>query len=214
MGSESFESEWVVYPDDEIKRAAYEKIKSDIEEVGYEIFRPWVWENNLDDRQVRDWLYENYEDYVRSEPEDWDISKELSSQQEKYVEIYEQKLERLNSKLENEELTDEETEEIEDEISNIEDIVEEIKENPEGEYNEDEIEDRIQSLVDDYSDDFPRYLKDHGYESNYILEFVDIDGVCEDILQDSGYGEILNGYDSTDDEYKVNGKWYHVMRHS
>ena len=214
LGSESFESEWVVYPDDEIKRAAYEKIKSDIEEVGYEIFRPWVWENNLDDRQVRDWLYENYEDYVRSEPEDWDISKELSSQQEKYVEIYEQKLERLNSKLENEELTDEETEEIEDEISNIEDIVEEIKENPEGEYNEDEIEDRIQSLVDDYSDDFPRYLKDHGYESNYILEFVDIDGVCEDILQDSGYGEILNGYDSTDDEYKVNGKWYHVMRHS
>lgn len=214
LGSESFESEWVVYPDDQIKHAAYEKIKNDIEEVGYEMFRPWVWENNMDDEQVRIFLYENYEDYIRSSPEDWDITKELTDQQEKYVEIYEKKLERLNYRLENEELTDEETEEIEEEISSIEDIVEEIKENPEGEYSEEEIEDRIQSLVDDYSDDFPRYLKDHGYEPNYILEFVDIDGVCYDVLQDSGYGEILNGYDGSDDEYQVNGKWYHVMRHN
>jgi hypothetical protein len=214
LGGDVFESEWVVYPDDEIKSAAYERIKSDIEQMGYDAFSKWVWENNLDDEQIRSFLYENYEDYIRNDPEDWDITKELSSQQEKYVEIYEQKIERLNYRLENEELTDEETEEIEEEISSVEDIVEEIKENPEGEYSEDEIEDRIQSLVDDYSNDFPSYLKDHGYEPNYILDFVDIDGVCYDILQDSGYGEILNGYDGSDDEYKVNDKWYHVMRHN
>jgi hypothetical protein len=214
LGGDVFESEWVVYPDDEIKSAAYERIKSDIEQIGYDAFQSWVWENNLDDEQIRSFLYENYEDYIRNDPEDWDITKELSSQQEKYVEIYEQKIERLNYRLENEELTDEETEEIEEEISSVEDIVEEIKENPEGEYSEDEIEDRIQSLVDDYSNDFPSYLKDHGYEPNYILDFVDIDGVCEDILRDSDYGEILNGYDGTDNEIKVNDKWYHVMRHN
>ena len=214
LGGDVFESEWVVYPDDEIKSAVYERIKSDIEQMGYDAFQPWVWENNLDDEQIRSFLYDNYEDYIRNDPEDWNITKELSSQQEKYVEIYEQKLERLNYRLENEELTDEETEEIEEEISSVEDIVEEIKENPEGEYSEDEIEDRIQSLVDDYSNDFPSYLKDHGYESEFILQFVDIDGVCEDVLQDSGYGEILNGYDGSDNEYQVNGKWYHVMRHN
>ena len=214
LGGDVFESEWVVYPDDEIKSAAYERIKSDIEQMGYDAFQSWVWENNLDDEQIRSFLYENYEDYIRNDPEDWDITKELSSQQEKYVEIYEQKIERLNYRLENEELTDEETEEIEEEISSVEDIVEEIKENPEGEYSEDEIEDRIQSLVDDYSNDFPSYLKDHGYEPNYILDFVDIDGVCYDILRDSDYGEILNGYDGTDNEIKVNDKWYHVMRHN
>ena len=210
LGGDVFESEWVVYPDDEIKSAVYERIKSDIEQMGYDAFQPWVWENNLDDEQIRSFLYDNYEDYIRNDPEDWNITKELSSQQEKYVEIYEQKLERLNYRLENEELTDEETEEIEEEISSVEDIVEEIKENPEGEYSEDE----IQSLVDDYSNDFPSYLKDHGYESEFILQFVDIDGVCEDVLQDSGYGEILNGYDGSDNEYQVNGKWYHVMRHN
>ena len=214
LGGDVFESEWVVYPDNEIKSAVYERIKSDIEQMGYDAFQPWVWENNLDDEQIRSFLYDNYEDYIRNDPEDWNITKELSSQQEKYVEIYEQKLERLNYRLENEELTNEETEEIEEEISSVEDIVEEIKENPEGEYSEDEIEDRIQSLVDDYSNDFPSYLKDHGYESEFILQFVDIDGVCEDVLQDSGYGEILNGYDGSDNEYQVNGKWYHVMRHN
>lgn len=214
LGDVMFESEWVVIPDDKINSAATEALKQRIDDSGYESFEPWVWENNLDTKEVESWLYYNYEDYVRSSPEDWDITKELSSQQEKYVEIYEQKLERLNSRLENEELTDEETEEIEDEISNIEDIVEEIKENPEGEYSEDEIEDRIQSLVEDYSNDFPSYLKDHGYDDKYLLEFVDIDGVCEDIISNDGYGNILNGYDGNDDEYKVNGKWYHVMRHN
>jgi len=48
----------------------------------------------------------------------------------------------------------------------------------------------------------------------YIIEFVDIDGVCEDVISNDGYGNILNGYDGQDDEYKVNGKWYHVMRHN
>ena len=214
LGDDMFESEWVVIPDDKIHSAATEALKQRIDDSDYESFQPWVWENNLDTKQVESWLYDNYEDYVRSSPEDWDITKELSSQQEKYVEIYEQKLERLNSRLENEELTDEETEEIEDEISNIEDIVEEIKENPEGEYSEDEIEDRIQSLVEDYSNDFPGYLKDHGFDDKYLLEFVDIDGVCEDIISSDGYGNILNGYDGNDDEYKVNGKWYHVMRYN
>jgi len=214
LGDDMFESEWIVIPDDKIHSAATEALKQQIDHSGYESFQPLVWENNLDTKQVESWLYDYYEDYVISDPENWDITKELSSQQEKYVEIYEQKLERLNYRLENEELTDEETEEIEDEISNIEDIVEEIKENPEGDYSEDEIEDRIQSLVDDYSNDFPGYLKDNGFDDKYLLEFVDIDGVCEDIISNDGYGNILNGYDGNDDEYMVNGKWYHVMRHN
>ena len=116
--------------------------------------------------------------------------------------------------MENEELTDEETEEIEEEITSIVDIIEEIKENPEGDYDEDSIEEAIENYVDDNSRDFPSFLSDMGYESKYLLEFVDIDGVCKDILQDSDYGEILNGYDGTDNEIKVNDKWYHVMRHN
>ena len=214
LGDSLFESEWVVYSDDDIESAAYEKIKSDIEDLGYEAFGTSVWENNLDMVQVRSWLYDINEDAVRNDPDAYGIEKELSQQQEKYVVIYTQKIERLNYKLENEELTDEETEEIEEEITSIEDIIEEIKEDPEGDYDEDTIEDVIDGFVEEYSRDFPSYFEDMGYDSKYLLEFVDIDGVCEDILRDSDYGEILNGYDGADNEIKVNDKWYHVMRHN
>jgi hypothetical protein len=214
LGDSLFESEWVVYSDEDIESAAYEKIKSDIEDLGYEAFGTSVWENNLDMVQVRSWLYDINEDAVRNDPDAYGIEKELSQQQEKYVVIYTQKIERLNYKLENEELTDEETEEIEEEITSIEDIIEEIKEDPEGDYDEDTIEEVIDGFVEENSRDFPSYLEDMGFDSKYLLEFVDIDGVCEDILRDSDYGEILNGYDGADNEIKVNDKWYHVMRHN
>jgi hypothetical protein len=214
LGDDMFESEWIVIPDDKIHYAATEALKQRIDEMGFDSFNEQVWENNLDEEEVESWLYDFYEGGVRDSPEDYGIEKELTSQQEKYIEIYEQKLERLNSRLENEELTDEETEGIEDEISNIEDIVEDIKENPEGDYSEEGIEDSIQSQVDDTANHFVGFLKDMGYEPKYILQFVDIDGVCEDIISNDGYGNILNGYDGNDDEYKVNGKWYHVMRHN
>jgi hypothetical protein len=214
LGDSLFESEWVVYSDDDIESAAYEKIKSDIEDLGYEAFGTSVWENNLDMAEVRRWLYDMQEDQVRNDPDAYGVEKELSQQQEKYLVIYTQKIERLNAKLENEELTDEETEKIEDEITSIEDIIEDIKEDPEGDYDEDSIEEAIDGYVEEYSRDFPRFLEDMGYDSKYLLEFVDIDGVCEDILRDSDYGEILNGYDGADNEIKVNDKWYHVMRHN
>ena len=214
LGDSLFESEWVVYSDDDIESAAYEKIESDIEDLGYDAFHISVWENNLDMVEVRRWLYDSEEENVRNNPEDFGIEKELSQQQEQYLVIYTQKIEKLNYKLENEELTDEETEEIEEEITSIEDIIEEIKEDPEGDYDEDAIEEVIESYVDDNSNDFPSFLNDMGFNSKYLLDFVDIDGVCKDILQDSDYGDILNGYDGTDNEIKVNDKWYHVMRHN
>jgi len=214
LGKNQFESEYVVYRDDMIHNAAAESLKNLIDDSGYESFREWVWENNLDQDEVRDFLYNNYEDVVRDSPEDYGVEKELSAQQERYVEIYEEKIGRLNNRLENEDLTEEQTEEIEDEITNIENIIEEIRENPEGDYNEESIEEAIEGYVNEYADNFVSYLKDRGFSHDYILEFVDIDGVIEDIINSDGYGNVLNGYDGTDNEYKVNDTWYHVMRYN
>ena len=117
-------------------------------------------------------------------------------------------------KIKIKDLTEEQTEEIEDEISSIENIIEEIRENPEGDYSEDEIEGAIEGYVDNYADDFATYLKDRGFPKDYILDFIHLDGVAEDIIQSDGYGNVLNGYDGTDNEYKINGTWYHVMRYN
>ena len=214
LGEFSHESEWIVIPDDKIDYVATEQLKQQIDAMGYESFSESTWANNLNEDEVHSWLYDFYEGMVRDSPEEYDIEKNLSLQQEKYVEVYEKKINILKSRLVNEDLTDKEIEEIEDDILGAEELIEDIKENPEGDYSEEGIEGSIESQIDDSKYDFPRFLIDMGYDSKYILDFVDIDAVCEDVINSDGYGNILNGYDGKDDEYKVNGKWYHVMRYN
>jgi len=214
FGETLTKSEWVVYTDDKIQDAAEESLRSLIDELGVEAFRDWVWENNLDKDEIRRWLYDSNEEAVRDDPENWGIERELSRQQQQYLDIWNKKIESLNNRIETENLSDEEESEIENEIENIESLIEDINEDPQGDYNEEQIEDQIEGLIEDNMYDFPIYLKDRGFEKDYILNFIDIDGVIEDVIQQDGYGHILNGYDGSDNEYKVNGTWYHVMRYN
>jgi len=212
LGDENGESEWLVIPDDKIDDVARRYLQDRIDELGYEAFREYVWENNLDRDRVDRWLYDYYSDDITNNPEEFDIPKTLSQQQKNYVNIYTQKIEKLKIRLNDEELDENQVEEIEDEMTDIEEIIEDINDSPEGDYDEAAIEDEINGRVDDVGSDFLRHLEDMGYDADYILEFVDIDGVITDIINDDGYGSIINNYDGRDDEYKINGKWYHVMR--
>ncbi len=214
LGDNEFESEWVVYADDDIRDAAYKKLEYDIEELGYDAFYSHIWEDHLEDDEVRRWLYSYFEDDVRYSPENFDIKKELSSQQKRYVEIYEEKIHTLIKKQNTGNLTDEEYDNIEDEIKSIEQLIEDFKENPEGDYSEDEIEDAIEGMVDNHADDFADFIKDQGFNPDFILDFVDMDSLINYVINSDGYGNILNGYDGGDDEYKIGDTWYHVMRYN
>jgi hypothetical protein len=214
LGSKNFESEYVVYEGDKIYDAAKENLESQIEESGFDTFRDWVWEYHIDERYVRDYLYEDYSEYVRQSPEDWNITKEFTKQQKQYLEIHQANIDRLNQKLEDGGLTDEEQEEIESDIYDYEQLIEDIKENPEGDYNEQEIEDTIEGMVDDNKDDIFRTLKDRGYDNQYLLNFVDVDAAIDYVIRTDGYGSILNGYDGTEDSYTINGEEYYVMRYN
>ena len=163
---------------------------------------------------MRDYLYEDYSEYVRQSPEDWNINKELTDQQKRYLEIHQANIDRLNQKLEEGGLTDEEQEEIESDIYDYQQLIEDIKENPEGDYNEQEIEDTIEGMVDDNKDDIFRTLKDRGYDNQYLLNFVDVDAAIDYVIRTDGYGSILNGYDGTEDSYTINGEEYYVMRYN
>ena len=212
FGSKLFESEWVVIREDKIYEAAYNSLKDTIDEVGYESFSAWVWEDYLDRDEIKRWLYDSYSEMVWDDPESWGIEKQLSNEQQKMVETFESRMEKLNYRLENEELTDDENTEIEDQISSIEDIIKDIKEDPKGEYDENEIEEAIERLTDEVADDFPDYLKNHGFHSSYILNFVDIDEVIDYVIRSDGYGSVLNRYDGSEDQEKVEGTWFYVMR--
>lgn len=212
LGDENHESEWMVIPDDKIRDVAREYLQDSIDDSGYETFSPNVWENNLDTQEVERWLYDYFSDDIRNNPEYFDVPMDLSEQQKNYVKIYTQKIEKLTRRLSDEDLTEDQIEEIKDEISNIEEIIEDIHDSPEGGYSEEAIEDEINARVSDNSSDFMDFLKNIGYDTKYFLQFVDVDGVIEDIIDNDSYGSIINRYDGNDDEYKVNGKWYHVMR--
>lgn len=215
LGSKNFESEYVVYEgEDNLHEAAKEHLESLIDDIGFDTFREYVWENHIDESYVRDYLYEDYNEYVRNSPEDFDINREFTQQQKQYLEIHQASIDRLNQKLEEGGLTDEEVEEIESDIYDYEQLIEDIKENPEGDYDEELIEEAIENMVDDNVDNIFDLLKDRGFDNQDLLDFVDVDAAIEYVIRSDGYGQVLNGYDGTVDSYTINGEEYYVMRYN
>ena len=214
LGSDNFKSEYVVYSDDEIHQAAVKSLEDTIEELGFDAFRPWVWEMFINEDYTKRWLYDYFEEDVRRNPEDFNINKELSDEQKRFVKFYNEKINKLRNRIETEDLTEEQISEIEDEIGDVESVIEDIQDSPEGDYSEEEIDDTIEGMVDERMRDLFNELRDMGFDNNQLLDFVDVDKAIDYVIRDDGYGEVLNRYDGHDDEYKVNGTWYHVMRHN
>ena len=69
-------------------------------------------------------------------------------------------------------------------------------------------------MVDDDADDFASFIKNTAYDPDFILDFVDKDSLINYVIRSDSYGQILNGYDGSDDEYKIGDTWYHVMRYN
>lgn len=214
LGGNQFESEYVVYNADDIYDAAKEHLESLVDDAGYDAFREHVWEYHIDERYARDYLYEDYSEMIREDPESWNIEKELTEQQKRYLEIHQANIDRLNQKLEEGGLTVEEQEEIENDINDYEGLIEDIKENPEGDYNEESIEEAIENMVDDNWENILDLMKDRGWDNRSLLDFVDMDAALDYVIRTDGYGHTLNSYDGTEDSYDINGEEYYVMRYN
>ena len=74
------------------------------------------------------------------------------------------------------------------------------------------IEAEVQDKLYDISRDPYDFLKNQmGYDSRTIRDYIDMDGVVEDLASNSDYSD-LNGYDGSYDEIKIGGDYYVVMR--
>ena len=171
-----------VYTQDELDSAAREYVESMVDDLGYEAFTSWVWDQAIDREQWNSWLYDFYEDIVRDDPENNGIELELSSNQKYQLDQLTKTIENLNNKLRNEELSDEEYEKIEEKIEGLEETIEEIKEDPQGGYNESAIEGEINDRVSEYIDDIDDFIKHYGYDKNFIMDFVDLDEVTDIVV--------------------------------
>ncbi len=214
LGDDLFESEWYVYSDDEIGDVAKDSLKNLVDDTGLDTFREWVWESNIDKQQARSFLYDFFSDDVYNNPEAYDVPQTLSEQQKNIVNIYQQKINTLQNKLSDGSLSDEQKNNIKDEINDAKNIIEDINESPEGGYDDNEMERIIEDNTDNWEDRFPGFLENYGYPREYLLDVIDMDGMFNDVINQDGYGHILGSYDGEDNEYKINGKWYHVLRHN
>ncbi len=214
LGDDKHEAEYIVFNEDKIEDGAREVLRDRIDEIGYEGFSEWLWEDNLDEDAIRHYLRDYYSEMVYEEPENWGVEKELSDQQEKIITIYTQKIEKLSQKLRSEDLDSETTKELNSEMEDIYAIIEDIKENPEGGYDEDEIERAIEHYIDEYVDDFPGFLREMGFDKDEIMNFVDVDGVIDYLIRNDDWGDIFGSYDGGADEYNINGHIYIVMRYN
>jgi hypothetical protein len=214
LGDDSYKQEYVVYSSDQLDTAVREAIEGQIDDLGYEVAPEYVFENNLNEDYVERWLYDFYYDVVGGDPESYDVTKELSSQQEKYVQIYKTKIDKLTYRLKNETLPDDQRREIESEIDDLDTLIEDITDDPQGYYSDEEIDNTVKVLVNDASYNFSSWLKDMGFDDKFIMDFIDMEAVIEELSNNAEPGEILGSYDGSMSEYKVNGVWYHVMRYN
>jgi hypothetical protein len=214
LGDDSYKQEYVVYSSDQLDTAVREAIEGQIDDLGYEAAPDYVFENNLNEDYVERWLNDFYYDVVRDNLSGYDVTKELSSQQENYVQIYKTKIDKLTYRLKNETLSDDQRSEIESEIDDLDTLIEDITDDPQGDYSDEEIDNTVNALVNDASYNFSSWLKDMGFDDKYIMEFVDMEAVIEELSNNAEPGEILGSYDGSMSEYKINGVWYHVMRYN
>ena len=212
LGDDKHEAEYIVYNEDKIEDGAREAIQSRIDELGYDALSDWLWEDNLDNDEVRRFLKEYISESVYDEPENWGLEKQLSDNQEKIIAVYKQKIEKLSQKLRSEDLDSESTKELYSEMEDIYTIIEDIKESPEGGYDEDDIESVIDSYVDDNEDNFVSFIRDQGFGNEEILNFVDIEAIKDYIIRNDSWGDIIGSYDGGEEEYNINGHIYIVMR--
>ena len=201
-----------VYTEDEASMAAKIAVESMVDDMGYEAFSSWVWDNAIDKDYWRRWLDEFYSDIINDDPENYEIPLTLSYTQQAQVDKFKKSIEDLKVKLTAENLSEDQKNIILKKIEGFENIIDDIEEDPQGGYDEDYIQSLVDERVEEYEDDITEFIKDYGFEKNFIMDFVDLDIVTEEIVRHDGYGGLLNSYDGDADLAEVDGEDYYIMR--
>lgn len=201
-----------VYTEEEVDQAARQAVESMIDDMGYDSFSEWVWQDALDEESWRSWLEDFFREMIEDDPENYDIPLELSQQQMRQVQQLQLTLDSLNQKIEREDISNEEYEQLRTKIDGLTETIEDIKDDPQGGFDESAIENEVNGRVNEYDESIGDFIKHFGYDKNFIMDFVDVDNVVETVVRSDGYGSLLNSYDGDYDTTDINGTTYYIMR--
>lgn len=201
-----------VYTEDEADDAARYAVEQMLDDMGMDAFSDWVFDDALDKQSWASWLYDFYDEYVRNDPESFEIPLELSQQQTRQINQLQSTVDLFNQKLSREGISREEYDDLREKIDDLEEEIEEIKEDPQGGYDESVIESEITDRVSEWEDDIKGFIGMYGYDKNFIMDFIDTDSITNTVINSDGYGSLLNSYDGDYDTFDINGTTYYVMR--
>jgi hypothetical protein len=146
------------------------------------------------------------------DPEGHEIPLTLSTTQKAQVDKFQKSINDLKTKLTTENLPEDQKNIILKKIEGFENIIEDIEEDPQGEYDEDYIQSMVDERVDEYEDNIETFINEYGFDKDFIMDFVDVDKVTQEVVDADGYGNLLNSYDGDADLAQVDGEDYYVMR--
>lgn len=201
-----------VYTEDEARRASRNAVENMVDDMGFDAFRSWVWESSIDKDHWRNWLDEFYSDIINDDPDGYEIPLTLSSTQQAQVDKFKKSIEELKVKLTAENLSEDQKNIILKKIEGFENIIEDIEEDPQGDYDEDYKQSLVDERVNEYVDNIETFIYDYGFDKKFIMDFVDLDEVTNEVVRHDGFGGLLNSYDGEEDLIDVNGEEYYVMR--
>lgn len=196
--------EFAVGTDEETNESCVDYVKNMIREGVEYYFKEETLAYHIDESAVEDYFRDFYESDIWENPDVYftEDDYELTDEQEKEIELYQNQIEALEVKQNNLDQEIEEPSEYSDaydEIqSQIDDLQEKIDEitpdtdNPTQEMVDDKVEDMLRSV----RRDFIGHMNDFGMD---LKEYLDEDSLIEDVVSQDGYG-MLNSYDGNYDE--------------
>lgn len=200
-----------VYTSEELDYAARVAVEQLVEDVGFNAFKTWVWEDSVDEERWSRWLYDFYYEDIINDPEGFEVPLTLSTTQQAQVQKLKNSIKLLEDKIKNEDLSEDQLNIIRKKIEGFQNIIEDINEDPQGEYDDDYINDYVKSRVDEYDRNISGFISDYGFEKDFIMSFIDMDELTETLVQHDGYGNFLSN--SGEDMYEelINGTRYYVI---
>ena len=230
LGNYRNPNEYSVGTEDEADRGLESYWENYVDDVGLDGFNEYTIEGHIDGDDVANDARDYIEDDIRENLEGYFNldNLDLTDDQEREIAVLQQYIEELEtyiSDLEEEQTsmdfdTDNEDEyerqqqELQVKIDEAEQKKDETQDKIDGiepEVTEDMIESEVDDRVSEIRRDPLQYLKDHGYDKDTIMNYVDLKSLTQELIQNGNYGD-MNSHDGDYDSYKIDGTYYIVMK--
>ena len=208
-----YDEEWSIATEYVADKALIEYWENYIDEMGADGFREDFIRYHIDGEKVREMAQDDYDSVVRDSPDSYFDEDDFdNSEIENQISNLEDEVYDLETELKLIEDSDsDEYEQLQELIDSKNEEIEKLEDSKMTEPTEEMIEQKVEELVKDAVYDPYDYLKNMGFDSKSIFDFVDTEDLAKQLATDEGMGS-MNSYNSDYSTFNFNGEEYVVMQ--